>query len=71
MCEDNTPGEKPLCVQWCLAEALIYEEREDEVEEEEEAAPENVEIGLEAMIDRYGFQRVMDTFSRMSAGKKG
>ena len=32
MCEDNEPGEKPLCVQWCLNNALTYEEREEEVE---------------------------------------
>jgi len=27
MCEDDPPQEKPLCVQWCLNDALIYEER--------------------------------------------
>ncbi len=35
---------QPLCVKWCLNEALIYEEREEEVEEE--AKQEDVEIGL-------------------------
>jgi len=69
MCEDNPPGEKPLCVQWCLAEALTYEEREEEVEEEVRA--EDIEVGLESMIDKYGLQKIMDTVSRMSASKKG
>jgi benzoyl-CoA reductase subunit BamC len=64
MCEDLPPGEKPLCVQWCLNEALIYEEREEEVEEE--AKPEDVETGLESMVDKYGLQKVMDTVARMS-----
>lgn len=72
MCEDNTPGEPPLCVQWCLAEALIYEEREEEVDEAaDEIKAADVQIGLEAMIDKYGFQKVMDTFSRMSVSKQG
>jgi benzoyl-CoA reductase subunit BamC len=64
MCEDLPPGEKPLCVQWCLNDALIYEEREEEVEEE--VKPEDVETGLESMVDKYGLQTVMDTVARMS-----
>jgi benzoyl-CoA reductase subunit BamC len=67
MCEDLPPGEKPLCVQWCLNDALIYEEREEEVEEEVKS--EDVEIGVESMVDKYGLQKVMDTVARMS--KKG
>jgi len=34
MCEDDPSLKEPMCVQWCLAEALTYEEREEEVEEE-------------------------------------
>jgi benzoyl-CoA reductase subunit BamC len=52
-----------------LAEALTYEEREEEVEEEVKL--EDVEIGLESMIDKYGLEKIMDTVSRMSASKKG
>jgi benzoyl-CoA reductase subunit BamC len=69
MCQDDPTLEKPLCVQWCLAEALTYEEREEEVEEEVKL--EDVEIGLESMIDKYVLEKVMDTVSRMSASKKG
>jgi len=61
MCEDE---ERPLCVQWCLADALTYEEREEEVEEEVKL--DDVEIGLESLVDKYGFEKVMDTFARMS-----
>jgi benzoyl-CoA reductase subunit BamC len=64
MCEDDPPQEKPMCVQKCLNDVLLYEEREEEVEEEEKL--EEVEIGLGAMIDKYGLQKVMDTVSRMS-----
>ena len=62
--KDDPPLEKPMCVQKCLNDVLIYEEREEEVEEEVKL--EDVEIGLESMIDKYGLQKVMDTVSRMS-----
>ena len=61
MCEDE---ETPLCVKWCLNEALIYEEREEEVDEE--VKHEDVEIGLKAMVNKYGLQNVIDTVTRMS-----
>ncbi len=64
MCEDDPPLEKPMCVQKCLNEVLTYEEREEEVEEEVKL--EEIELGLGAMIDKYGLQQVMDTVSRMS-----
>jgi benzoyl-CoA reductase subunit BamC len=64
MCEDDPPQEKPLCVQWCINDALTYEEREEEVEEE--VKPEDVEVGLGAMVDKYGLQKVIDTVARMS-----
>ena len=66
MCEDDPAQEKPLCVQWCLNDALVYEEREVEVEEKEEVKQEDVEVGLESMIDKYGLQKVMDTVARMA-----
>ena len=67
MCESDPPLEQPMCVQWCLNDALIYEEREEEVEEQEK--PEDIEVGLEALANKYGLQKVMDTVARMS--KKG
>ncbi|MGB6064778.1 MAG: (4Fe-4S)-binding protein [Desulfomonilaceae bacterium] len=69
MCESDPSLEKPMCVQKCFNDVLIYEEREEEVEEEEKL--EDVEIGLESMIDKYGLQKVMDTVSRISESKKG
>jgi benzoyl-CoA reductase subunit BamC len=68
MCEEISPDEEPMCVQWCLQDALTYEEKEVEVEEEEEER-EELEIGLESLADRYGLQKIMDTVARMS--KKG
>jgi benzoyl-CoA reductase subunit BamC len=66
MCE----GEKePLCVQWCLNDALIYEEREEEVTEEQ--TQEELDIGLEALTKKYGLEKIMDAVARMSMSKKG
>lgn len=64
MCESDPPLEKPMCVQWCLNDALIYEEKEVESEEEEKLG--DVEAGLEALTNKYGFDKVMDTVNRMS-----
>jgi benzoyl-CoA reductase subunit BamC len=64
MCESDPPLEKPMCVQWCLNDALSYEEREEEVEEE--AKPEEMEIGLEALANKYGLKNLMDTVVRMA-----
>ena len=64
MCEDDPPQEKPLCVQWCLNDALTYEEKEEEVEESEQ--PAEVDVGLKSMVDKFGMQKVMDTVARMS-----
>ena len=64
MCDGE---EEPLCVSWCLAKALTYEEREEEREEEPQLG--EMEIGLQALADRHGMQKVLDTVARLS--KKG
>lgn len=69
MCESDPELEKPLCVQWCLVDALTYEEREEEAEEE--AKPGDVEVGVESLVDQYGLEKVIDTVTRLSLSKKG
>ena len=64
MCESDPSLDEPMCVQWCLADALVYEEREEEVEVVEE--PEEIEVGLEAMANKFGWQKILDTAVRMS-----
>jgi benzoyl-CoA reductase subunit BamC len=64
MCESDPPLEKPLCVQWCLNDALSYEEREEEVEEEEKL--DEMETGLQSLVDKYGKDKLVDTVARMS-----
>ena len=67
MCESEPPLSEPMCVQWCLADALTYEQREVEVEEEE--APAELEVGLESLADRHGWPNVRDAVARLA--KKG
>ena len=69
MCESEPPQEKPLCVQWCLNYALIYEIKEVEIEELEKQ--EELEIGLEALANKYGLDKLADVIARMSISKKG
>lgn len=64
MCESDPPLEEPNCVQWCLSDALTYEEREEEVEEDVEM--EEMEAGLESLIDKFGLEKVVDAVIRMS-----
>ena len=62
MCEGE---DEPLCVKWCTADALIYEEREEEVDEEieqehgEDYEPRGPHAEDEAAKDhRYGVQEL-------------
>lgn len=64
MCESDPTLSQPMCVQWCLADALVYEEREEEVVEEESL--EEIEIGLQAMAHKFGWRKLIDTAERMA-----
>jgi len=61
MCEGE---DEPLCVKWCLVDALKVEEREEEVEEQIEQ--EDLEIGLEALADKFGMDKIKDALLRMN-----
>ena len=63
MCEGE---DEPLCVKWCLVDALVYEEREEEIKEEEEEAQEEMEVGLEALADKFGLDKIKDAVARLS-----
>lgn len=65
MCEGE---EEPLCVKWCITDALVLEVREEEVDVVEEQ--EKLDIGLASLIEKHGKQKVMDAVARMSASTK-
>ena len=64
MCESDPTLEEPWCVAWCLADALIYVERE--VEEEPAQAVEDLDLGLESMANKHGWPKVLDAVRRMA-----
>jgi benzoyl-CoA reductase subunit BamC len=68
MCEDTPPLPEPMCVQACKFGALTYSERPEALEKEEKQL-EEIDIGLETLIDKYGMKKVTDTIARML--KKG
>jgi benzoyl-CoA reductase subunit BamC len=50
-----------------MHDALILEEREEEIEETEpQQEQEELEIGLEALADKYGLEKIKDAFARIS-----
>ena len=62
MCESDPTVKEPWCVQWCLADALIYEEREEEVPVEEPV--EDLDVGLEALANKHGWAKLLDAINR-------
>ena len=61
MCEGEAG---PLCVEWCLNDVLVYQEREEEVEEQADMM--EMEAGLASLIDKYGIHKIGSAFARMS-----
>ncbi|WP_033398104.1 hypothetical protein [Desulfospira joergensenii] len=64
MCEGE---DQPLCVKWCMVDALTLEIREEEAEEEP-AVPEaeTLETGLEALADKYGLKTIQTALARLA-----
>jgi len=67
MCEEEPPLEEPMCVQWCLSDALTYEEREEEGDEDEK--PGEMEIGLQQLVKKHGLKTVKDSLTQISKNK--
>lgn len=64
MCESDPTLDVPWCVQWCLAEALVFEEREEEAPAA--AQVEDLDAGLAAIARRHGWPKVLDAVRRMA-----
>ena len=64
MCEGE---DEPLCVKWCTVDALVVEEREEDVEDTDEAQEqEELEVGLGSLADKYGLDKLVDIVARLS-----
>jgi len=64
MCESDPTLEEPLCVTWCLADALTYEERVEEAEPSEDVT--DIDLGVEALANKFGWESLVDTVNRLS-----
>lgn len=64
MCEDTPPLKTPKCVEWCPNGALVYEEIEEEARPQQPRLGE-IEIGVEAMIEKHGLQKVLETVAKI------
>jgi len=64
MCESDPTLEEPLCVTWCLAKALTFEVRVEEAEPAETA--DDVDLGVEALANKFGWETLLDTVNRLS-----
>ncbi len=60
------PLEEPMCVKWCLTDALTYVEKEEEEEEEEKE--EEKEKAVEFLVKKYGLKEVEDAITQISRG---
>lgn len=67
MCEGE---DEPWCVKWCLNDVLTFEEVEVPVEDDEPEVLGEVELGLEALANKHGLNKVMETLARMQVAKK-
>jgi len=63
LCETEENG--PMCVQWCIPNALTYEEWEEEGEEKEEVK-EDITAGLQELVGKHGLKHVMDSLARLT-----
>ena len=66
MCESDPPLDEPMCVQICSRDALTYSEEEAWVDAEEEVRPAEMEVSIRSLIDKYGFDKLLDNVARIS-----
>lgn len=59
MCEGEA---EPWCVKKCLNHVLVLEEREEEVPDQVFA--EEMEAGVDTLVDRYGLSKIHDALAR-------
>ena len=66
MCEGE---EEPLCVKWCIVDALTYVDREVE-NSEAEVKRDEYEIGLESLVTKLGIEKVTEMVAQMAKTAK-
>lgn len=69
MCADDPTLPEPMCVQVCRCDALTYIEWEEECDEVD-VKREEIEVGLESMISKYGADKVVEMVAQISKTSK-
>ena len=64
MCETDPSTDEPWCVKWCLADALVFEQREEPIADQPEVG--ELDLGLEALANKHGWRSILDAVARMS-----
>ena len=70
MCENVPPLDMPWCVKACQPGALTYIEREVEYSSKPQPKRGEIEVGLEALVNRFGAEAVMESFAQITKGHK-
>lgn len=69
MCEGDDSLTEPMCVVACKFDALIYEERVEQVEEDGINGTDKqatLQVAFEALVKKYGKKNLIETFSQLS-----
>jgi benzoyl-CoA reductase subunit BamC len=66
MCESDPTLKVPMCVEVCRCEALTYVEKEVAVVFEQEEKRDEIGLGLESLVNRFGVDRVFEEMRRFS-----
>jgi len=69
MCADDPTLPEPMCVQVCRCDALTYFEWEEKIKPED-AKRDDIEVGLESLMSRYGIDKVVDMAAQISKTMK-
>ena len=69
MCEEDPTLEVPMCVHVCRCDALTYEEWEEEVTEPEVKRNE-MTMGLESLVNKYGIGKIADAVEQIAKDLK-
>ncbi len=66
MCETVPALDQPWCVKVCTADSLTYVEREVPRDEKPQPTRDQLEIGLEFLINEYGMEAILENLNRKS-----
>ena len=70
MCEEDPTLKEPWCVAVCRCDALTYYEREEDADDEVEVKRDEMDIGLESLVKRYGIAKIADSVAQISKDLK-